>query len=67
MAKYGSKGTNFYVSFTPVEYGKEKRGKLVIETVDMYWSYFVRGSLPKYVPPTKQETVSRARMASDKR
>ena len=53
MAKYGSKGTNFFVSFTPVEYGKEKRGKVVIETADMYWSYFVRGSLPKYVPPTK--------------
>jgi hypothetical protein len=53
LAKYGSKGTNFYVSFTPVEYGKEKRGKLVIETADMYWSYLVKGSLPKYIPPSK--------------
>jgi hypothetical protein len=51
LAKYGSKGTNFYVSFTPVEYGKEKRGKLIIETNDMYWSYILKGSLPKYVPP----------------
>jgi hypothetical protein len=30
LAKFGSKGTNFFVSFTPVEYGKEKKGKLVI-------------------------------------
>lgn len=67
MAKYGSKGTNFFVSFTPVEYGKEKRGKLVIETADMYWSYFVRGSLPKYIPPSKQEGGSRARITSDKK
>jgi hypothetical protein len=32
LAKYGSKGTDIKISFTPVEYGKDKTGKLVIET-----------------------------------
>jgi hypothetical protein len=62
LAKYGSKGTNFYVSFTPVEYGKEKRGKLIIETNDMYWSYILKGSLPKYVPPKTE--IKRSRISS---
>jgi hypothetical protein len=30
LAPFGSKGTNFYISYTPVEYGKEKKGKLII-------------------------------------
>lgn len=32
----------------------------------MYWSYLLKGSLPKYVPPSKPE-VSRTRIASDKK
>ena len=55
LSKFGSKGTNFYISFTPVEYGKEKKGKLIIETSDMFWSYLLKGSLPKYVPPSKAD------------
>ena len=30
-------GTQFIVSFTPVEYGKMKTGKLIIQTDEMYW------------------------------
>jgi hypothetical protein len=37
LAPFGSIGTNFVVSFTPIEYGKEKKGKLCVETIDMYW------------------------------
>jgi hypothetical protein len=33
----GRDGKNFVVSFTPVEYGKVKEGKLIIETEDLYW------------------------------
>jgi len=32
LKKHGSDGTAFVVSFTPVEYGKEKLAKLIIET-----------------------------------
>lgn len=56
LAPYGSKGTNFYVSFTPVEYGKEKKGKLIIETEEMYWSYLLKGNLPKYIPPQPNQS-----------
>ena len=51
LEPYGREGTNFIISFTPVEYGKIRKGKLVIQTEDMYWSYVVKGVLPKYVPP----------------
>lgn len=44
-------GTTFIISFTPIEYGKIRRGKLIIQTDDMYWSYLVKGVLPKYNPP----------------
>jgi len=30
LEPYGREGTNFIVSFTPTEYGKQKIGKLVI-------------------------------------
>jgi hypothetical protein len=65
LAPYGSKGTHFYVSYTPVEYGKEQKGKLIIETQDMYWSYLLKGSLPKYEPPKLEG--SRKRIISDKK
>ncbi|EGR27115.1 hypothetical protein IMG5_201370 [Ichthyophthirius multifiliis] len=48
---YGREGTNFIVSFTPIEYGNFKNAKLIIQTEDMYWSYIIKGKLPKYQPP----------------
>jgi len=33
----GREGKTFIVSFTPIEYGKQKKGKLVIETDELYW------------------------------
>jgi len=30
MEKHGTEGTTFIISFTPVEYGKILRGKLII-------------------------------------
>lgn len=44
-------GTLFNISFTPVEYGKVKVGKLIIQTNEMYWSFLVKGTFPKYIPP----------------
>ncbi len=37
LEPYGQEGTQFTVSFTPVEYGKIRKGNLIIETDDMYW------------------------------
>jgi len=50
-------GTEFLVSFTPLEYGKSMVGKLVIETEDMQWTYEIRGTHPKYVPPNPRSVV----------
>lgn len=51
LAPYGNEGIPFSISFTPVEYGKTKSAVLIIETDDMFWSYKVKGVLPKYNPP----------------
>ncbi|CAG9335550.1 unnamed protein product [Blepharisma stoltei] len=51
LEPYGREGTTFIVSFTPVEYGAPKVGKLVIQTEDMMWTYLVKGSHPRYQPP----------------
>lgn len=49
-------GTLFNISFTPVEYGKIKVGKLIIQTDEMYWSFMVKGTFPLYKPPTDVES-----------
>ena len=41
----------FSITFTPVEYGKMKLGKLIIQTDKKYWSYRVEGTFPHYNPP----------------
>ena len=54
LEPYGKEGTNFIVSFTPTEYGKQKIGRLVIQTEEMQWTYEIRGSHPQYKIPTIQ-------------
>ena len=44
-------GTSFSLSFTPIEYGKEKHGKLIIYTDEMLWSYLIKGTFPLYKVP----------------
>ncbi|CAD8106047.1 unnamed protein product [Paramecium primaurelia] len=51
LEPYGREGTTFVISFTPIEYGKIRKGKLIIQTDEMYWSYVIKGILPRYVPP----------------
>jgi hypothetical protein len=41
----------FTISYTPVEYGKIKTGTLIIQTPEYYWSFTLKGTFPKYVPP----------------
>jgi len=54
----GKDGTQFIVSFTPVEYGKMKLGKLIVQTDEMYWSYVVKGNFPKYIPPVGKASIN---------
>lgn len=52
LEPYGKSGTVFTVSFTAMEYGPVKSGKLEIVTEEMQWTYAVRGIHPKYHLPT---------------
>ncbi|EAR97253.2 flagellar associated protein (macronuclear) [Tetrahymena thermophila SB210] len=52
----GKNPTQFIITFTPLEYGKVRQAKLIIETDEMYWSYVIKGVLPKYIPPQIQES-----------
>jgi len=47
----GTSGTTFIITYKPTEYGKPVQGKLIIQTEDVYWSYLVRGTHPKYSAP----------------
>ena len=47
----GREGTQFVVCYLPVEYGKMKMGKLIIETDEVQWVFEVRGSHLDYRPP----------------
>lgn len=47
-------GTLFTVTFLPLEYGKTKKAKLVIETGSEYYLFLVKGKFQKYNPPKKK-------------
>ena len=48
----GAQGLTLTVNFASIQYGKTLVGTLIVDTEDMQWRYEVRGSLPKYKPPT---------------
>jgi hypothetical protein len=61
LAPESAGGTNFMVSFTPVEYGQRYRGKLIVVTDDTQWTYDVTGDKPKdKMPQVKSLVDSRA-------
>jgi len=64
-AKNDIEGTTFIISFTPLEYGKQKTGKLVIQTDEMLWSFNVRGSFPKYIAPRIQSARIENKLPND--
>jgi hypothetical protein len=45
-------GQQMAVSFASSQYGKTLNGTLVVETEEMQWRFEVRGTLPRYEPPT---------------
>eukprot|EP00736_Rhodelphis_marinus_P012698 Rmarinus@m.1878 len=52
LQPYGSAGTTFVVSYSPVEYRSSVTlGTLIILTKEMQWTYEVRGSHPRYQKP----------------
>ena len=47
----GREGTQFVICYLPMEYGKMKIGKLIIETDEVEWIFEVRGTHLDYKPP----------------
>jgi hypothetical protein len=54
---YGQDGTQFFVSFSPTEYGKPQIGHLFITTEEMQWHYEVRGKHPDYKVPDQKSKL----------
>jgi hypothetical protein len=52
----GREGTQFVICYLPVEYGKIKIAKLIIETDEVQWVFEVRGSHLDYKPPEIKKT-----------
>lgn len=61
----GTGGTTFVVTYKPTEYGKPVQGKLIIQTDDVYWSYAVRGTHPKYSAPVADKPKVATRLSKD--
>jgi len=61
----GSQGTTFIVSYRPTEYGKSVQGKLIIQTEDVFWSYLVKGTHPKYTAPIVDKAKVNTRLAKE--
>ena len=61
----GTAGTTFVITYKPTEYGKPVQGKLVIQTEDVYWSYLVRGTHPKYIVPVIDKPRVETRLAKE--
>ena len=52
----GRDGSQFVICYLPVEYGKIKIGKLIIETDEVQWIFEVRGTHLDYKPPEVKKT-----------
>jgi len=61
----GTSGTTFIITYKPTEYGKPVQGKLIIQTEDVYWSYLVRGTHPKYSAPVADKPKVATRLSKD--
>jgi hypothetical protein len=61
----GSAGTTFIVTYKPTEYGKSVQGKLIIQTEDVYWSYLVKGTHPRYAAPVADKPKVNTRLTKE--
>ena len=58
LKEAGKAGTNFIISYLPIEYGKVKIAKLIIETDEVQWLFEIRGSHLEYkLPEIKQSEL----------
>ena len=56
LEQSGKQGTQFVICYLPVEYGKIKIGKLIVETDEVMWIFEIRGTYTDYKPPEIKES-----------
>ena len=56
LEQNGKEGTKFIICYLPVEYGKVKIGKLIVETDEVMWIFEIRGMYIDYKPPEIKES-----------
>ena len=56
LSQNGKEGTQFIVCYLPIEYGKVKIGKLIVETDEVMWIFEIRGMYTDYKPPEIKES-----------
>jgi len=64
LPRAGTQGNLFTVAYTPLEYGKQMRGTLVILSDEMQWSYEVYGTHPHYQTPVAKRDPIRLLQAA---
>lgn len=61
----GRDGTQFIVTYSPIEYGKVKIANLIIETDEVQWLFEIRGSHTDYkVPEIKMADINKQTASS---
>ncbi|XP_076799523.1 cilia- and flagella-associated protein 47-like isoform X2 [Clavelina lepadiformis] len=53
----GTSGTRLSVTFTPNMYGRFYKARLIVQTLDMQWTYDVKGVTPEYRVPNVSSTI----------
>ncbi|XP_078495986.1 cilia- and flagella-associated protein 47 isoform X1 [Ciona intestinalis] len=59
----GTNGTKLSVTFTPNMYGRSYKARLVVQTLDMQWTYDVKGVTPEYRVPKVQSAIVTSTLA----
>eukprot|EP00903_Cladosiphon_okamuranus_P009303 g8875.t1 len=52
LTPFGTDGTPVTVTYSPTRYAPNQKGRLIVETEDIRWSYAVTGDFPGFRPPT---------------
>ena len=66
LEQNGKEGTQFIICYLPVEYGKIKIGKLIVETDEVMWIFEIRGMHTDYKPPEVKEGFLRKFLKGNK-
>ncbi|CAM9742155.1 unnamed protein product, partial [Ectocarpus fasciculatus] len=52
LTPFGTDGTPVTVTYAPTQYAPNQKGRLIVETEDIRWSYAVTGDFPGFRPPS---------------